>query len=278
VGQLVSALAILATKNEQRHILFVIKALINEGLDVVLLDDGSSDKTVEIANTMFGKGLLAIHSRPDTGIFDGTGILKWKKRVAKGYDHEWLVHVDADEWLQHPTPNRSLMSLIVEADSLGANAIDFEEFTFLPTKDLSLGEDPRKQFRHYYWHKPTGYGYLRAWKRSARLTNTRTGGHGLHSAFPWIPARVRVHKVKGILRHYPILGREHLQEKYQHRIFSSKEVDKGWHSDRLQLSNWNFNLSINSYVFSLECPEDKNFNLSKPTNLHFWYPDWANLE
>jgi len=278
VDELVKALAILAAKNEQRHILFVLEALINEGLEVVLLNDGSSDGTVEIAETILGRGLLAIHSRPNTGIFDGTSVLKWKESVAKKYNHDWLVHVDADEWLQHPTTNRPLISLITEADSVGANAIDFQEFTFLPTTRLALGEDPRQHFRSYYWHRPLGYGYLRAWKRSARLTNARTGGHGLHSVFPWLPAKLKVHEVKGILRHYPILSPEHLKQKYGSRVFSNKEVAKGWHLDRLQLSNWDFSLAINSHVFSLEHPEDKDFNLSKPTNLHFWYPDWANLD
>jgi glycosyltransferase involved in cell wall biosynthesis len=274
VRELVNALAILAVKNEQRHIPFVLEALINEGLDVVLLDDGSSDNTVELAKPLLGKGLLDIHSRPDQGKFDWTNVLKWKEKVARSYNHEWLVHVDADEWLQHPLPNHSLMDLIVEADSIGANAIDFEEFTFLPIKDLALGEDARRVFTSYYWHKPEASGYLRAWKRSAGLTNSRTGGHGLHPVFPWITKRLKVHKAKGILRHYPILSAEHLKEKYQSRVFSKKEVAKGWHIDRIPLSNWEFSLSINHHVFSLKNPDDKSFNRSQPTSLHFWYPEW----
>ena len=274
VRELVNALAILAVKNEQRHIPFVLEALINEGLDVVLLDDGSSDRTVDLAKELLGQGLLDIYSRSDRGVFDGTNVLKWKEKVSRKYEHEWLVHIDADEWLQHPLPNRSLMDLILEADSAGANAIDFEEFTFLPTEDLALGNDPRRVFTSYYWHKPEASGYLRAWKRSARLTNSRTGGHGLHPVFPWLSDRIKVHKVKGILRHYPILSAEHLKEKYQSRVFSKREVAKGWHIDRIPLSNWEFSLSINHHVFSLKNPDDKSFNRSQPTSLHFWYPEW----
>ena len=45
------ALAILAAKNEKRQISHVLEALIKEGLDIVLLDDGSTDGTLEIASS-----------------------------------------------------------------------------------------------------------------------------------------------------------------------------------------------------------------------------------
>jgi len=272
--KLVKALAIVATKNEKRHIAFVLEALINEGLEVVMLDDGSSDGTVELANAYLGRGLLAIHSRPDKGVYDWSSVLRWKEKIGREYDHEWLIHADADEWLQHPNSGMSLMELIAEADECGANAVDFEEFTFLPDSPLPAGKDPRKIFRAYYWHKPEGYGYLRAWKRSAGLTNTRSGGHGLHPILPWRRNALKIHAVKGVLRHYPILNAQHLREKYSSRNFAKKELSKGWHTDRVWLSSWNLNLSLNSHVFFLERPEAKEFNHSMPTKLHFWYPDW----
>ena len=267
-------LAILAVKNEESHICFVLKALISEGLDVVLLDDGSTDGTRKLAEHYLGKGLLEIRSRPNQGVYDWTSVLKWKRKVASEFPHTWLVHVDADEWLQHPEEGKTLSELITEADSNGANAIDFEEFTFIPKPELLKGEDPRSTFKSYYWHKPIGFGYLRAWRKRAGLSNVKSGGHGLHAPLLWARGGIKTYSLKGVLRHYPILGVEHLREKYGNRVFAQTDLDRGWHSDRLNLSNWNLSVLENEYIFTLKNPTDRNFVRSHPINKHFWYEDW----
>jgi glycosyltransferase involved in cell wall biosynthesis len=272
--KLSTALALLAAKNEKRHINFTISALIKEGLDVVLLDDGSTDGTRELAQEFLGKGLLEIRSRPDQGVYDWTSVLKWKKKVSSEFPHKWLVHVDADEWLQHPQEGMTLLDLITEADSVGANAIDFEEFTFIPKPELEPGGDPRATFRSYYWHRPVGFGYLRAWKNGLGLSNIKSGGHGLNSSFFWARSSIKEHSKKGILRHYPILSEEHLREKYGKRVFAQRELDRGWHADRLKLSEWSLSVFGNPHIFVLDKPSDKNFNRSNPINKHFWYEDW----
>ena len=271
---MIKALAILAAKNEKRHISFVISSLINEGLDVVLLDDGSTDGTRELAEEFLGKGLLEIRTRPDQGVYDWTSVLKWKKKVGSEFAHKWLVHVDADEWLQHPQEGMTLFDLITEAEAEGANAVDFDEFTFIPKPELGLGENPRSTFRSYYWHRPNGFGYLRAWRKRVGLSNIRSGGHGLDAPFLWARGGIKIHSKKGILRHYPILNVEHLREKYGQRAFAQKEIDRGWHTDRLKLSDWSLSVIENQHIFILDRPTSKNFNRSKPTDKHFWYEDW----
>ena len=268
------ALAILAVKNEKRQISYVLSSLINEGLDVVLLDDGSTDGTRELAEHFLGKGLLEIRTRPDQGVYDWTSVLKWKKKVGSEFPHKWLVHVDADEWLQHPEQGKTLSDLINEADAAGANAIDFEEFTFIPKRELSGEEDPRKTFTSYYWHKPIGFGYLRAWKKRAGISNIKSGGHGLHGPFLWARGGIKRYSKKGLLRHYPILGVEHLKEKYGKRVFAQRDLDRGWHSDRLNLSDWSLSVFENEHIFKLAKTTDKDFIRSNPINKHFWYEDW----
>lgn len=268
------ALAILAVKNEKRQINHVLSALINEGLDVVLLDDGSTDGTRELAESFLGKGLLEIRTRPDKSIYDWTSVLKWKNKVGAEFPHKWLVHVDADEWLQSPEQGKTLLDLIKEADSAGANAVDFEEFTFIPKPGLKGEEDPRKVFTSYYWHKPIGFGYLRAWKKRAGINNVKSGGHGLHGPFLWARGGIKPYSKKGLLRHYPILGVEHLKEKYGNRIFAQKDLDRGWHSDRLNLSDWRLSVFENDHIFKLAKPADRDFIRNNPINKHFWYEDW----
>jgi glycosyltransferase involved in cell wall biosynthesis len=268
------ALAILAAKNEKRQISFALRKLIDEGLDVVLLDDGSTDGTRELAEQFLGKGLIEIRTRPDQGVYDWTSVLKWKRKTGSEFHHRWLVHVDADEWLQHPQEGKTLYDLIAEADLSGANAIDFEEFTFIPKPELQEGDDPRKTFCSYYWHRPIGFGYLRAWKKRVGLNNVKSGGHGLHGPFLWARGGIKLHKTKGLLRHYPILGVNHLTEKYGQRVFAQRDLDRGWHSDRLNLSDWNLSVFENEHVFTLAQATDRNFVRSNPVNKHFWYEDW----
>jgi hypothetical protein len=79
-----------------------------------------------------------IERLPWTSIFALKEQLAAKARIAAALPHDWLLHVDADEWLQPPWPNTRLIDAIKRVDEMGFNCINFEEMTFVawPEEDF----------------------------------------------------------------------------------------------------------------------------------------------
>ena len=89
----------------------VRRALTNyteQGIDVVLIDNASTDETVRICQEFLGCGLLSIKHLPWRGVFDLGAQLASKKAVIQSLLHDWIIHADADKWLQSPVQGESL--------------------------------------------------------------------------------------------------------------------------------------------------------------------------
>ena len=57
-------IALLAAYNEERFIDSSLRRLARHGLETYLLDNGSTDRTIEIAERHLGDGLIAIEELP----------------------------------------------------------------------------------------------------------------------------------------------------------------------------------------------------------------------
>ena len=97
-----------------------------------MIDNDSSDETVAVCRQYLGKGVLFMERVAWTGFFDLSAQLEAKREVAARLDHDWLIHVDADEWLQSPNEGETLLDGIKRVSAQGYNAINFDEFVFLP--------------------------------------------------------------------------------------------------------------------------------------------------
>jgi glycosyltransferase involved in cell wall biosynthesis len=131
---MISAVAILCTRNEELHIRRCLTCLIDEGLDIVMIDNDSSDHTRAYAANFFGHGLLWIERLPWRGAFSLSDQLASKAAVIREVSHDWIVHVDADEWLMSPTSGQTLRDAITVADASGANCLNFNEFVLVPPR------------------------------------------------------------------------------------------------------------------------------------------------
>lgn len=167
---MVSILAIVCARNEAVHIERCLTDLIASGCDVILIDNGSIDETVDRAERFIGRGLLRIEHLPWDGRFSLSAQLWAKKSVIQNSTHDWIVHADADEWLVSPTPGQSLGEAISIAHSAGDNVVNFHECVFIP----KAGEDFSQahystQMRDYYFFQPKYPRLNRAWRRDAAL-------------------------------------------------------------------------------------------------------------
>ena len=263
------ACAIVAVRDEERHIEELIRFLSQEGLDVVILDDGSIDGTVDVAEFMRGCGVIAVHRRPRANFFSMTDLLSWKAVVATELPHQWFLHVDADEWLQSPGQGERLVDFIARAEASGANCVNFQEFTFIPEPDVSEAGPIREALLRYYHFAPSKVRLVRAFKRELIGKNIEGAGHLV------VADNKRIFEECGFLRHYPVLGVSHLMFKYGHRVFDPTETAKGWHHNRLGLARYSLEIIDNGALRTLVDWKSKNFDQSVPTRYHFWQPEWA---
>jgi glycosyltransferase involved in cell wall biosynthesis len=223
-------LALLAVRDEIRYIDATIAHLVDQGAEVCAIDNGSTDGTREVAERWMGNGVVRLEDQPWTGAFELTSQLRIKERLAVEEVADWYLNVDADERRFAPRPYRNLVEGLADVDARGWNAVDFDEFVFVPTvEDPSFeGRDLLTSMRWYYYYEPKSPDRLRinAWRRQERVDLVTTAGH--HVRFP----DQRVFPRAFVLRHYPILSVAHAVEKYGHRVFDREELANAWHSDR----------------------------------------------
>jgi Glycosyl transferase family 2 len=227
--------AIISAFNEADVISPVIGHLVENGVEVYLIDNRSTDGTAEAAKRWLRKGLLGIEQFPAEAPagegpppFDWEAILKRKEALTKELSADWFIHHDADEFREAPWPGMKLRDAIRWVDRLGYNCIDFRVLNFPPLENgFQPGADPREHFTH--WEDPVVYDTLqrKSWKaQAAPVSLAASGGHEAR-----FPGR-RVFPIRFLLRHYPIRSQEHgLRKVFDERKkrFVDKERAKGWH-------------------------------------------------
>lgn len=222
--------ALLTVRNEELFLTQCLEHLYSQGIETCLIDNGSTDRTLEIAKSFLNKGVLRIEQLPFTGYFELSAILENEEKLASEIDADWFIHHDADEIRQAPQPYKTLYEGIEDADRQGYNAINFEEFVFLPTSEDESFEskDYVQEMRYYYFFQPSLFRRLNAWKNLKVAVNlSNSGGH--HVEFEG----QRIFPVQFILRHYIVLSRAHALRKYAGRVHSIKEaVERGWQRER----------------------------------------------
>jgi glycosyltransferase involved in cell wall biosynthesis len=226
--------ALLATYNERRFIAPCLEHLSRHGVDAYLIDNGSTDDTVELAEHWLGRGLIGIESfpRPTDDIYDWQSLLTRKEELARELDADWFIHMDPDEVRLPPREGLTLAGALEEVDRQEFNAVNFLEFTFVPTVEEPDHDhaDFQRTLRTYYAFSPHFPHQLKAWKATADVELAWSGGHKVR--FPGL----KMHPQSFPMKHYLFLSVPHAIEKYVERCYNKEEVDAGWHGWRSSLS------------------------------------------
>jgi len=223
--------ALLTVRNEELYLARCLEHLIANGVDVCVIDNGSTDSTRQIAEQHLGRGVIRLESVPYEGAFALLPILKNEERLAGDIEADWFVHHDADEIRESPVAGVTLAQGVETVDAEGYNAINFDEFVFVPRSEHEHfeGRDYVQDMRWYYYFSPKGQQHrLNAWKRTrVPVDLCGSGGHKVE-----FPGR-RVYPTGFVMRHYIALSWEHMARKYLSRQYASEEItERKWHGAR----------------------------------------------
>lgn len=223
--------AIISAHNAALTLAAVLQHWHANGVQVHMIDHGSSDGTGTIIEQFVGAPVVEVRRIPFDGVFRWRQLLELKEEVLASIDADWVLHVDADEIYESPIPGESVRGMIERLSELGFDVIDCDEFVFVPQSVVSAPANFVKEMRDYYYFAPPN----RALHRAQRLGNatadwSQTGGHRLSLE----NRRLATERLR--MRHYIGLSQNHLKSQYLGRVFDGGELRAGWHRNRVPIT------------------------------------------
>ncbi len=226
-------IAIIAVYNEELHLPYCLEHLWAQGIQTYIIDNGSIDRTPEIARSFLNRGVIHLERFSRPGMFELDPLLRRKEEIALELKADWYIHHDADEIRHAPNPHRTLAEGVLAVDRAGYNAINFDEFVFIPTGPDENYEHGGfvEEMQYYYFFEPMLQRRINAWKNFGQQIDLHnSGGHQVQ-----FQGR-RVYPHNFIMRHYMALSHAHIIRKYCGRIRSEVERrEKGWGNERASL-------------------------------------------
>ena len=193
-----------------------------------------------------------------------------KERIARAYQHDWVLHVNADEWLCPTGASTSLLDGIAQAEAAGYNCINFNEFVFVPLRGQDFAtEDYAALLTTYYFFQPYHPRLMRAWQRSSRLSNVAGSGHFLQGG------EVRCSPTDFALRHYLMLSEAHGRSLYRERVFANDSFPGRHARNRLLIPDARLDLVDFAALRRLPRWSSRDFDTRFPVMQHFWEWDAA---
>jgi glycosyltransferase involved in cell wall biosynthesis len=222
--------ALLAIRNEEVFIERCLEHLFQNGIYTYIIDNESTDRSISIAKKFLNRGVIDIETIAYNGVFDLRGQLERKQQLAQEIEADWFIHHDADEIRYAPSSFATLHDGILHADRKGYNAINFDEFVFMPTsKNQSFeGKDYVSEMHYYYYFGPKTLRRINAWKNTSnKIDLVSSGGHAIHFE------GIKIFPENFILRHYLALSFAHACKKYENtHVYKSSEIFRGWFAAR----------------------------------------------
>jgi len=182
--------------NEADIISEVIDNLLSQEIELVVLDNRSTDGSYEICKKYADKGLIELE-QIRTSKFDWYLILRMLYDMALKKNPDWVLRCDQDELLESGIKNLNLRDAITKEDENGYNLMQFDVFEFFMTdNDNNSSKSVREKYPYYSWQHEHAY---RAWKCFAGIRVE--DGHGHLPIFP-PNVKYRISSKKFVLRHY----------------------------------------------------------------------------
>jgi glycosyltransferase involved in cell wall biosynthesis len=258
--------AVLAIHNEEAYLANCLRHLGRNGIDFVIIDNGSTDASAEIYRRReFAANLVDVQDLPFTGVFSLSEQLQRKMEIVSELHTDWVVHLDADEVMHSYREGETLNEALSRLDAEGWNAVNFDEFVFLPIEHDYVPDVPGHQpISHYYFFQPFAPRLLRAWKKAGGFSLAEHGGHLLTGS------GLRIAPEYLAMRHYMVRSQEHAFAKYTTRSFAAEDLARGWHYNRANQALESFQLPSAELLRRLAACCDCELDRSDPWHIHYW--------
>ncbi len=258
--------AVLAVRDEEAYLANCLRHLVRNGVAFAIIDHDSTDATSSICmRAEFAHGLVDLVRLPFRGTFSLDEQLEAKMRLVARLDTDWVIHLDADEIMHSYRAGETLAAALRRLGASGWNAVDFDEFVFVPVDCDYVADAPGPQpLRRYYYFRPFAPRLMRAWRTSADLSPVEDGGHMLRGP------DLRLAPERLALRHYVVRSQQHAFEKYAARAFDPGELARGWHRARAGQARDAFSLPPASILKTLDDPAAADLDRGDPWTEHWW--------
>jgi len=202
-------IGMLLVHNDEDIISEVIENFLSQGLELVVLDNGSTDKTFQICEKFLGKGVLQLKQfKTSTFIGQHDLLHRMLYHMALTESPDWLLRSDSDEFFESGIHHRNLKDAIEQVDKEGFNLIQFNRFDFFMTDDDNESAKSIKEKLPYY--SCHGDYLYRVWKYFPGIRMGYAGGH-----YPIFPESLpyKIYPKKFIMRHYKFRSKEQAEKK-----------------------------------------------------------------
>lgn len=232
----VNAIAISWVYNEADIVGWCIDHLLEQGVDVMILDNWSDDGSYELVDRYTKTHPTQVYlarwpsAPPETTSW--WDMLKVSEETALAFhgSYDWIIHQDADEFSYSTHPGERLIDAIQRIDDAGYTAIDHEMHIYKPVPVYDGSLDPRTTFTELYENHETKIAeQLRELKifrqPPTRVDLAHNGGHTVR----FLGCNVAPERF--IKRHYPLRSPEHAARKIASRKsrWSASDFARRWH-------------------------------------------------
>ena len=253
--------AIVAIRNGAFYFPLLCQHARQNGFSLAVIDNDSEDNLQELIkqnnDVIESSEMLSYEGR-----FDLTKQLEAKENLILSLDADWIIHLDVDELLFSDTRNETLLDALSRVHEAGFNAINFDEFVFLPMQLFKrYNSSNYNAMDWYYFFEPKPNRLIRAFHNTLK-TEITSGGHNVEGNLKLYPKSM-------IMRHYMFENRKHAQTKYMLRLYSDQDLNNKFHRNRRLLQNKKLCLPAKKHLF--HAPKDEwSLDKSLPKTKHFW--------
>ena len=226
-------MALLTARNCGSQIDHTLEHFAKQDIPVLFTDHGSTDDTWQRAMAFRDKSVVGMFRENYLGYFDLTRQLHLKRDLIQQLDCDWIVHSDADEFVE-TYDGTSLHDFLRRYQGTRAVALACDEFAFMPTEEEEVHDpetfpDTMRDYVCLIERDPK----QRVFRRDCPLDLwLETGGHTVTHD----PSELAAEPLR--LRHYIGLSLDHLRAQYLPRVFSGADRTKSWHGGRFGAGNF----------------------------------------
>lgn len=249
-------IGLMAVYNEEDILEQTISYTLSQGLELIVLDNGSSDRSHEIAMAYQAHGVLCVR-RVVTETYQWAFLLDTMSEWAREFGADWAVLIDADTFLESPYSGLSLREAIQQEARAGYNVIRFNNFEFWPTQvDPADEPDIRRRITYYTFNDDH---QEKAWTHIPGVNISRAGGHQV--LFPE-EVKKAVSPRRFVMRHYKVRSYQHgLKKVFKERLPRFLGEPQGWHI-QYDWMTYSKECFVRDPIRLTQYKEDRHWNLS----------------